>query len=200
MVEKTHHKMTGMFQQVFERKREPTKNGDSMQFSIEPDVTMGNLQRSPSGDSKILNIVGMPTMAFLLHDITVAFFILFPLAAIPTLCNWNSIVNDQLPSSVVVIWLLFAFFTGMEIGRFRGMRRYVHVSGKKKRKTSRIDQESSVDADTVITEESERLPSSGSERLPPSEIYFAADGEKPESSFSKRLSWKHCGALLTKNR
>ena len=176
---KTLHKTTGRFQQVFGRKRKSTKNDDSMRFSIASDVTMDNLQCAPSDDSEILSIVVTPTMAFLLHDITVAFFILSPLAAIPTWRNWNSIVNNQLPSSVIIVWLLFAFFAGMEIGRFRGMR-HVHVSGKKKRKTSRIDQESSVDTGTVVTEDSQRLPSSGSERLPPSEIYFAADGKEPE--------------------
>ena len=85
------------------------------------------------GNVKVIKIVVTPTIAILLHDVTVALTLLALLAAVPTWHNWNSIVKNQLPSSVICVWIIVAFCAGIEIGRVKGMR---SVSGKKKTKGS----------------------------------------------------------------
>ena len=102
---------------------------DSMRSSL--DSACGTLEKdctdTPKETREVIQIVMTPTIAILLHDVTVALTFLAFLAAIPTWHNWNIIMKNQLPFSVIIVWIITAFFAGMEIGRVKGMR---SVSGK----------------------------------------------------------------------
>ena len=128
-------KTKGRFQRIFlgRNKRKPDVKCDAS--SITSDVTMDHMNSSLTEDKKGIKIVVTPFVGILLHDVTIAVLILFVLAAIPTAYNWTNIMKHQLPSSLIMLWLIVAFLVGIEIGRVKGMRTVLDKHKKKANKS-----------------------------------------------------------------
>jgi hypothetical protein len=124
-------KTRGRFQRIFlgRHKRKPDVKSEAS--SITSDVTMDHMHSSLTEGNKGIKIVVTPFIGILLHDVTIAVLILFVLAAIPTAYNWTNIMKHQLPSSLIMLWLIVAFLVGMEIGRVKGMRTVLDKHKKK---------------------------------------------------------------------
>lgn len=92
-----------------------------------------------------------PFLLYFLHDTVIATFGFSVVALIPTLFNWSLITQSQVPTSVFLAWMIFAFGVGQEIGRWKGMRA---VPTKQKSPAVR---ETSVDSSCIATQTSTSL-------------------------------------------
>lgn len=169
---KAYFKTKGRFDAVLDRMKVPRKNRDTQDDSMRSslDSSVGILEKectdTPKETGEVIQIVMTPTIAILLHDVTVALTFLGVLAAVPTWHNWNTIMKNQLPSSVILVWIITAFFAGMEIGRVKGMR---SVPGKKRHEASKSLGPPPPRLGSAYTAAASASPSS-SATLPPSEI------------------------------
>jgi hypothetical protein len=132
----TYHKTTKGLNRALGRNKPQKKVDRTMMSSVRSDITMDdttmdNDTATDDDSSHILEILVTPRLEFWLHDVTVAMCILSVIAAVPTLSNWRRIVvHQELPGTIILVWLLCAFCAGMEIGRYRGMRSIPGVGHK----------------------------------------------------------------------
>lgn len=118
---KTFRKTRNVLHKVVRRKKKQHRSVQDRELRVS-ESSQVTVDDEIENEDEILEIVVTPLLEFLLHDVCVASLILFVVASIPTYRNWSSIMNNQLPASVIWVWLLVSFCAGMEIGRFRGVR------------------------------------------------------------------------------
>jgi len=71
--------------------------------------------------STVFMIYMAPALSFLLHDATIAIGSALLIAAYPTIANFDLILENQIPASVTITWILVAFAVGYEVALLRFM-------------------------------------------------------------------------------
>ena len=82
-------------------------------------VSNRSYTKAVKSDEPFIMIYMGPVLAFLLHDATIAIGTSLLIAAYPTIANYPLILENQIPWSIAVTWILVAFAVGYEVALFR---------------------------------------------------------------------------------
>ena len=106
--------------QVEETKSKPSEEPEETAYKT---IYKGQATQDTSdtdGKNTMMIVLG-PSLQFLLHDATLGLGLALSLAFYPTVKNYDLIMANQIPMSVVMAWLLVTFAAGYQLAMWRSV-------------------------------------------------------------------------------